>query len=383
MINKIVEKNKRRRIALFFSSLELGGTPRVMLRLMDGFLKAGIKVDAVVVTAHGPFLNMIPSEVNLVDLDAKRAITSIPALIQYLRKNQPDAVLSGLTHINIVAIISRFFSGTSPRLVVSERSNLTQKKIHALRFWDKLSFFLINYLYPFADAIVAVSQDAARDLIKTTNLDPKIIFPIYNPIPVDEIQDLSSALIIHSWFSYDTIPVILAVGRLSRPKDYPTLIRSFNILRSKKKAHLMIVGDGEERLAIEKLVFSSPFSTDISLMGKLDNPFPYMARADVFVLSSAWEGFGLVLAEALACGASVVSTDCHSGPREILQDGKYGRLVPVGDAQALADAIELSLDHPFPAEQSIARAREFSVEKAVQEYLKVLLPDFKIDSASQ
>ena len=141
----------------------------------------------------------------------------------------------------------------------------------------------------------------------------------------------------------------------------------------------MIIGEGEERQAIEKIIDASPYSDDICLMGKIANPFPYMAKADVFVLSSEWEGFGNVLVEALACGATVVSTDCHSGPGEILEDDKYGLLVPVGNPAALAEAIERSLLHPFPAEQSIARARDFSVEKAVAQYIKVLLPGLDAD----
>ena len=118
-------------------------------------------------------------------------------------------------------------------------------------------------------------------------------------------------------------------------------------------------------------------------MGKIDNPFPYMAKTDVFVLSSEWEGFGNVLVEALACGATVVSTDCHSGPSEILENNKYGLLVPVGDPEALAEAIERSLVQPFPAKQGIARARDFSVEKAVAQYIKILLPGFKADRENQ
>jgi glycosyltransferase involved in cell wall biosynthesis len=368
--------HENRRIALFFSSLDVGGTPRVMLRLMDGFVKAGFKVDAVVVRAFGSFIDKIPEGVNLVDLSAKRTLNSIPAFTQYLRKNRPDAVLSALMHINLAAIVSRILSVTSPRLVISERSNLTEKKIHAVHLWDKFSVPLINIFYRFSDALVTVSLDSARDLIESTKLDPEKVIIIYNPIPVDEIRSSACEKIEHPWFTNDGIPVILAVGRLSPPKDYPTLIKAFSILREKKNAHLMIIGEGEERQKIKELVNSSPFSADISLFGSSDNPFPYMAKADVFVLSSAWEGFPNVLVEALACGATIVSTNCHSGPSEILQDGKYGRLVPVGDAPALAEAIEKSLVNPFLAEQSITRARDFSVEKAVQKYLEVLFPDY-------
>jgi len=366
---------KQPRIAMLLSSLEVGGTQRVMLNLMDGFVKKGIAVDAVVVKAKGLFLEKLPDQVNLVDLSAKRALSSIPALIKYLRSYRPDAVFSGLTHINTVAIISRLLSNTSPRLVVSERSNLTQKRQHAVRFWDKHADFFINILYPLADAVVTVSRDAATDIIKTTNLDPKKVVMIYNPVPVDAIRKLS-LLKISPQFENISTPLILAVGRLSPAKDYPTLIKAFTILRERVKALLMIIGEGEERSSIEKLIMSSPYSEDIRLLGEVENPYPYMARSNVFVLSSAWEGFVNVLVEALACGATVVASDCPSSPKEILDNGKFGRLVPVGDAPAFADAIEYALNNPSPAEQSIARARVFSEEEAVNNYLKVLLPNY-------
>ncbi len=357
------------------SNLEIGGTQRVMLHLAEGLLKEGIFVDIVAVRAQGPFLKIVPAEANLIDLRAKRTLFAIPALIRYLRKNRPDAVLSGLTHINIAAIISRSFSGISTRLIASERNNLTQKKINSPKLWDRFLYAVVNLFYPFADGIITVSKDVADDLARSAKLDPEKIIPIHNPIPMDEVREFSKEKISHPWLSDDTASLILAVGRLHRQKDYPTLIKAFNVFRQRKPAHLMIIGEGKERQKLEKIISASPFSDDICLMGKIDNPFPYMARADVFVLSSEWEGFGNVLVEALACGATVVSTDCHSGPSEILEDGKYGRLVPVGDAVALANAIELSLDHPFPPDQSIARARDFSMEKAVDKYLKVLFPE--------
>ena len=370
------------RIALIMSNLEIGGTQRVMLHLADGLLKEGIFVDIVAVRARGPFNKIVPAEANLVDLRAKRALFAIPALIRYLRKNRPDAVLSGLTHINIAAIISRSFSGISTRLIVSERNNLTQKKIHKPKLWDRFLYAVVNLFYPLADGIITVSKDVADDLARSAKLDPEKIIPIHNPIPVDEVREFSTEKISHPWLSDDAPSLILAVGRLHRQKDYPTLIKAFNIFRQKKIARLMIIGEGKERPKLEKIIDASPYSEDICLMGKIDNPFPYMARADVFVLSSEWEGFGNVLVEALACGATVVSTDCHSGPREILEANKYGLLVPVGDADGLADAIERSLDHPFPAKQGIARARDFSVEKAVAQYIRVLLPEFKVDRGS-
>jgi glycosyltransferase involved in cell wall biosynthesis len=180
----------------------------------------------------------------------------------------------------------------------------------------------------------------------------------------------------HPWFEQNRLPVILAVGRLTKAKDYPTLFRAFSLVRQVRPAKLLILGEGEERSNLERLAIELGIQNDVSMPGFVDNPFAFMAKASVFVLSSAWEGFGNVLVEALACGCPVVATDCRSGPREILDNGRYGRLVPVGDHEALAKAILETLDNPdFPADRQtrLQRAMEFSIDAAVDKYLKVLL----------
>jgi glycosyltransferase involved in cell wall biosynthesis len=374
---------ENKKIALVFSSLEIGGVQRLMLHLMKGMLALGLRVDVVLVNAHGQFLEQLPEGVNLVKLNAGRAFNSIVPLVHYFRMAYPDVVLSALTHINLSVIIAQKLSGFCVRLVVSEHNNLSERTSHAKKLFDKLAHIVARLFYPFSDSIVCVSKDSATDLIKRTGLAENKVTVVYNPVPVDEVRQLSEEDIGHPWFKPNQPPVILAVGRLSKQKDYPVLLKAFELLHTRQPSRLIILGDGEERHALEKLVASSPCVNDIYLAGSLTNPYPFMAKASVFVLSSSSEGFGMVLIEALACGTTVVSTDCHSGPAEILEDGKYGRLVPVGDAQALANAIEQSLEHPFPAEQSVARAREFSVEKAVREYLKVLLPNYEIKPGIQ
>jgi glycosyltransferase involved in cell wall biosynthesis len=176
----------------------------------------------------------------------------------------------------------------------------------------------------------------------------------------------------HPWFAPGEPPVILAAGRLTAQKDYPTLMRAFASLRKNRPAHLVILGEGEEHPRLQALAMELGIRADVDLPGFLDHPFPLMAHCQVLVLSSAWEGFGNVLVEALACGTQVVSTDCPSGPAEILEDGKYGRLVPVGDAVALAKAIEATLDRPYPVAMLRQRAQAFSSKDAVGQYLEAL-----------
>jgi glycosyltransferase involved in cell wall biosynthesis len=235
---------------------------------------------------------------------------------------------------------------------------------------------MMRRLYPKADRIVAVSQGVADDLISLLNLPHEKVTVIYNPIVTPELFEQAKQPVSCSWFEQNRLPVILAVGRLTKAKDYPTLFRAFSLVRQVRPAKLLVLGEGEERSNLERLAIELGIQNDVSMSGFVDNPFAFMAKASVFVLSSAWEGLPTVLIEALSCGCPVVATDCRSGPREILDNGRYGRLVPVGDHEALAKAILETLDNPdFPADRQtrLQRAMEFSVDAAVDKYLKVLL----------
>jgi glycosyltransferase involved in cell wall biosynthesis len=235
---------------------------------------------------------------------------------------------------------------------------------------------MMRRLYPKADRIVAISQGVADDLISLLNLPHEKVTVIHNPVITPELFEQAKQPVSHPWFEQNRLLVILAVGRLTKAKDYPTLFRAFSLVRQVRPAKLLILGEGEERANLERLAIELGIQNDVSMPGFVDNPFAFMAKASVFVLSSAWEGFGNVLVEALACGCPVVATDCRSGPREILDNGRYGRLVPVGDHEALAKAILETLDNPdFPANRQtrLQRAMEFSVDAAVDKYLKVLL----------
>ena len=176
---------------------------------------------------------------------------------------------------------------------------------------------------------------------------------------------------------YDSAPpVLLAAGRFTGQKDYPNMIRAFAKVRAERPARLMILGEGKQRAELEALIAELGVADDVALPGFVDNPFMYMSRASLFVLASKWEGLPGVLIQAMACGCPVVSTDCPSGPREILEGGKYGPLVEVGDVQGLADAILRTLESSVPSAELKARAADFSLESICDEYLNLLLPEF-------
>jgi glycosyltransferase involved in cell wall biosynthesis len=364
--------NSSIRVAIFAPDLVVGGAERSMLNLAAGLTGRGHTVDLVLARAQGPFLVDVPRTVRMVDLKARRVLTSLVPLIRYLRRERPVALLSVL-HGNVIAIWARRLSGVPVRLIVSERNTLSSEAQGFRQdFRVRLMPHLVKRFYPWADCVVAVSQGVADDLVRIAGIPREHIRVIYNPIVTPQLREKAQASLNHPWFAPGEPPVVLSVGRLSAQKDFVTLIQAFGIVRRRRPARLLILGEGEERPALEALVEQLDLARDVSLPGFVANPCPYMAQAGVFVLSSRWEGLPGVLIEALYCGSPLVATDCPSGPREILADGRYGRLVPVGDALALVEAIEATLDErsPRPPRESW---QWFEMETAVDQYARLLV----------
>jgi len=356
------------RIALFLPSLRGGGAERVMVNLARGFVERGLQLDLVLAKAEGPYLSQVPSEVRVVDLGARRVLYSLPRLMRYLRLEQPQAMLSALNHANIVAIWAKILSKVKTRLVVSEHTILSWSTKNAPFMRAKLMPFLIKFFYPYADAVVAVSRGVAEDLIASTGLPPEQVKVIYNPVITPELFTKADEPLDHPWFRPGKPPVILGAGRLTKEMDFPTLIRAFAMVRKERPARLMILGEGEERPNLEALVRELGLEEDVALPGFVDNPYKYMKRAAMFVLSSRWEGLPTVLIEALALGTPVVSTDCPSGPREVLE-GHEELLVPVGDTNALACTILRLLENPYCAQIDVS---PYTLAHAIDLYIEIL-----------
>jgi len=256
---------------------------------------------------------------------------------------------------------------------VSERNTLSNEVQNYRSDWRiRVMPQLNSWFYPWADGVVAVSKGVADDLAQVTKISRDRIQVIYNPIVTPEFREKTRAPLQHPWFESGEPPVILAVGRLTGQKDFVTLIEAFARVRRTQPARLLILGEGEERAVLEEKVKELGLEQDASLPGFVANPYPYMCRAKVFVLSSRWEGLPGVLIEALYCGAPLVATDCPSGPREVLAGGKHGQLVPVGNAGALAQGIHDALDGkiPRPPRESW---RPFDSETVVNQYIDLLL----------
>jgi glycosyltransferase involved in cell wall biosynthesis len=364
-----------RRLSLFLPTLDDGGAERVMLQLCAGFAARGHAVDLVVAIPGGPLESQIPTSVRVVDLTARRSVGALPALVRYLRRETPQALLSTLEHSNILAVWASWLSRTGVRVVLREASVvLPRDEIHGPR--QQVQRTLMRSTYPAASAIVAVSKSVAQSLVERLGLAPALVQTIYNPVVTPDLDEKASAPLDHPWFSPGAPPVVLGVGRLAPEKDFATLVRAFAEVRAKRAAHLLILGEGKERPALEALARELGVADDVRLAGYDHNPFRYMRRSTVFVLSSIFEGLPGALIQAMACGCRVVSTDCPGGSREVLQadsPSPLGTLVPTRDAPRLARAIvDLLADAdrgPARVEQPVER---FSERAALDAYLDVL-----------
>ncbi|MDE3157906.1 MAG: glycosyltransferase [Acidobacteriota bacterium] len=393
-------------IALAIPSLAGGGAERVALNLARAFSAHGHQVDLIVCRFAGELRNQFPDRVRLVELrgasivwsrlrvlaadpagfksvarpvllpiEASNRVRYLPDLVRYLRRERPQILLSATNNLNLVALWARRLAGVPTRLVVSEHNNLSQERQadSNQRKW-RWRFLpqVISRTYPWADAIIAVSAGVADDLSVRARIPRKRILTIHNPVVTPELEEKSRAPCAHPWFASSSPPVVLAVGRLAAQKDFPTLLRAFARVRRLRSVRLVILGEGGERTKLEALARELGIAADATLPGFVCNPYPYMVRAAVCALCSVYEGLPSVLIEALACGCPVVSTDCPSGPAEILEDGAYGALVPVADDAAMAEAINTALDRARDSQRLKARAAEFSLKRAAERYLAVL-----------
>ncbi len=346
----------------------------MMLNLAASFLKSGYAVDLVLARAQGEYMEQIPEGARLVELDASKPLTAVPGLAQYLRTRQPHALLSTMTHVNLAALWAARLSRTGVRCVVREAEHLSSRlAMCALRHrWTMPR--LVRQEYARADAVVATSQGVAQDLYRVGRLPRERIQVVYNPVIDSTFRKRCATPAIHPWFD-DSLPIILGVGRLTAQKDFTTLLKAFALVKRGRPARLMILGEGEERPRLERLAQELGVAADVDMPGFVDNPYPYMARAAAFVLSSRWEGLPNVLIEALACGTRVISTDCPSGPAEILDRGRYGQLVPVGEPEAMARAMERVLSGNFQAADPTHHLNQFDANRVAAQYLQLLCKD--------
>ena len=384
------DPDKPLRIALAIPHLGGGGAERSVLKLARGLIERGYRVDILVFEKIDTLADEMPSEARLIELKPgpihdihdrihlvrrfgyrilkflrRSLLQDARSMAAYIDAEQPDCVLPSLPRAKSAALLAICFSRLGPVVIPTIHSVLINRK---RRFRS-----LYSILFPMADRLVTVSDGVSDNLSTNLEFPREIISRIYNPADTEEITKLARDVPEHPWMSDDGPPVILAAGRLARVKDYPTLLQAFRQVSRNRDVHLIILGEGSWRRRLEKMIRKMGLQEKVSLPGWVSNPYAFMNRAAMFVLSSRNEGLPTVLIEALACGCPCVSTNCPSGPAEILDDGCFGPLVPVGDDSALAAAMERVLDSPPGKEALLARAQEFSFDASLDQYERLIL----------
>lgn len=363
---------KNKTIVVFLPNLAGGGAEHVAVRIANELTVQGNKVDFVLAQVKGTYVNEISDKVNIVDLkcsDRFSTLKSLPKLIKYLKKHKPEVLFSTLFRANTISALAIKIACVDTRLILRHPNMLYPEGSKDLSFYSKISKITAVWAAKQADVLVLTSKAMKGELLKYSSFNNDKIKIIPNPLPIDEIQNKAKELSGHEWLDNKEAPVVLAVGRLNYQKNFESLIKAFAELRKQKESRLVILGEGEERANLEALIKELNVQDFISMPGFSSNPYSFMSRCDVFVLPSRWEGFPNVLVEAMVCGTQVVATDCPGGSAEILENGKYGQLVEVGDVFGLIVAIECVLNKGFDTSPSV-KCNEFHISKVISSYLQ-------------
>lgn len=364
--------DERPDIAILLPNLGAGGAERVCLSLAREFAGRGLKVEMVLLESLGDWVKTLPAGVSLVSLEAPRLRNALRPLTRYLRTRRPRAMLASLWPLTSLAVWARILAGARTRMVLVDHSDYRAAPESAsTRSRLKLTLSL-RASYGLADGVVGVSRGVADGVAVLAGLRPHAVSVIHNPIEPPGDAD-SAPNVADAWLAHPG-PRLVAVGSLNPAKNFPLLLRAFRQVRDRTDARLLILGEGRLRPELEALARNLSVAEVTSMPGYVAHPHAFMRKADLLVLSSDWEGFGNVLVEAMSCGTPVVATDCRSGPREILEDGRHGRLTPPGDADKLAEAILATLAETPDRKALKRRAADFAPAHAAGAYLRLLRP---------
>jgi len=364
------------RIALFLPNLNGGGAERAFVELANRFVGAGVEVDLVLVRAEGAYFAEVLPAVRIIALGGGRTLASVLKLSQYIRTRQPCVVMSGLDTANVANWLACWLAGVPNAAVLTQRSIISASwrlsQPRSAWIWIRL----LGLVYRRARLVISNSAGAAGDLQTNLGVPPERSTVLHNSVDIAAVNELAAQPVSHEWTRLKSVPLILSVGSLTKGKDVPTTLRALAGLRKVREVKLVVLGEGPERAMLEKLIRELDIQDSAQLVGFDCNPFCWMAHADVLVSSSPSEGCPNVILQALACGLQVVATNGLGGAAEILENGRWGRLVPVGDDQALAAAITETLDAPHPVDVR-KRAAMFDPDRTAHAYLRLLLPDFR------
>lgn len=363
------------RISLFIPDFEEGGAQKMMINLAGALVQnANIYVDLVVACSNGSFKNLVSKDVNIIQLECSRTFQAIPKLARYIKTVKPDVLVSALYHANVVTLMAKLLTTSQnkhTKFIITERNHLSTKIKNSSSIKDKILLRAIKILYPKADALIAISKGVMKDVLSLCpSVENKTSY-IYNPVITSSFeQEINTSSVSELLVPNSKLPIIIASGRLVEQKDYPTMLRAIALVIKEKPVNLVILGKGPLHDELTSLTKELSISEHVFFKGFVKNPLAYMKQADMFLMTSGWEGFGNVLVEALYCGLPIVATDCPSGPAEIIANGRYGNLTKIGDEHKISQAILDTLEHPMPREKQRQRAMEFTAEAISKQYLQ-------------
>ncbi|MDB5266116.1 MAG: hypothetical protein JWM39_829 [Parcubacteria group bacterium] len=378
------------KIALCISAFHAGGGERVMITVANELAARGHSIDLLVLKSVGPYASHVTSSVRVIPLDASRMLFSLPKLVSYLKDQKPNSLMALDEYSHLLSLAARYISKSDTRIVLRVGNMFTEvfKRYEGIK--GRTLEFLIRRWYRYADGIIAVSQGVKDDIVALTHIASEHVTVIYHPKDIVRIQALAEEPVDFAWIANKTVPVFIASGRLNAQKNFPLLLRAFARVQNDMPSRLIILGAGREEEALRNIVRELRIENEVSFSGYIDNPYAWLAKGTVFVSTSLWEGMPNALIEAMICGLPVISSDCASGPREVLapdtdyrarrtagwEEAEYGILTAVNDEQALVEAMQkLGSDEILRAtyaKKGIERGRDFSMETILPAYEKAL-----------
>lgn len=363
-------------LSFFIPDLTFGGAEQVTVNIVNGLSTRGYNIELLLSRRDGDLQAHLNSNVQVKQLPPARTsplgvVADLPALMRYLRRQEPAALFPHLSHVSVACLTAKRLRSLDTKIIPTEHKTFRRQGDMTRK--DRIVDKLTPLVYPAADRIIAVSEGVADSIATQTRVSREQISVLYNPVDLESVRSQALAPVSHKWLEDDTIELLVYVGRLEPEKDLETWLRAFNrVHEHNPKTRAILIGEGSCRTELEANLDTLGLSDVVSLPGYAENPYPFMKQADVFVLSSRFEGLPTVLIEALACECPIVSTDCPGGTAEILDGGRIGQLVAVGDSQALAAAIEDTLAEPTDVERLRERAESFAPEAVFDEYEQFL-----------
>lgn len=361
-------------ICFFLPSLAGGGAEKLIVDLANTFAGLDHRVSILCGQAEGPNLSRVSEDVEIIDLQRSHVFACIVPIWRYLNRENPSAIMANMSHANVAvllaSIFSFFFKG---RVIVQEVAPIEKGRNEHNAFRETMVLFLMRVLYSRASSVIGISQSIHEEIERLIWLTVKDLRTIPGFVDIKLATSHQDEAVPCPWLMEKNCPVIIAVGRMSSEKGFDTLLKSIALVREDRPVRLVILGEGDLRGELEALTVDLGIADDVLMPGFVDNPAAWLSRSDVFVLSSTFEGFGIVVAEALSARCNIITTDCNQGPMDIIGGGEFGTIVPVNDPVGMADGIKTRLDHPLSEEVLSTRAREFDLSVVAQKYLDTIL----------